>query len=163
MKVLISARKTAGGADETNAHASAASEDIVRTPFIEVLRTATLLILVLPRVPGTVGLISTQELALMRPDAVVVNVARGGIVDERAIVAALSKRQIHGYATDVFEQEPASSETDSALFAAEARGLNLVLSPHLAWSSDLTKVNIRRTLQENVRHWLEGRDSNRVV
>lgn len=99
----------------------------------------------------------------MRPDAVIVNIARGGIVNEEAVVTALSSRQVFGYGTDVFTREPAGSDVDSVLLSKEVRGLNLTLTSHLAWCSDMTIQNVQRKVHENVRAFVEGEGGHVVV
>ncbi|KAK2024122.1 hypothetical protein LX32DRAFT_731646 [Colletotrichum zoysiae] len=150
MEVLVAARKDAGAA-------------VPRVPFDEVLRRATVLFLVVPLTPDTRGLVSGRELALMRPDAVVVNVGRGGTVDEAALLAALRAGGIAGAATDVFEVEPAGSGRDSVLLGEAARGVNLTLTPHLAWCADQTRVNIRRVVGENIGLFASGEKGANVV
>ncbi|KAF9872769.1 glycerate dehydrogenase [Colletotrichum karsti] len=162
MQVLVAARKTAPSSTPltngtTAAHAKA------RTPFDEVLRRATTLFLVVPLTPETKNLIGAEELSTMRSDAVVINVGRGGTVDERALLAALRERRLYGAATDVYEVEPAGSGEDSVLLGEEARGVNLTLTPHLAWCADQTRVNIRRVVGENVRGFVRGEKGGNVV
>jgi phosphoglycerate dehydrogenase-like enzyme len=128
-----------------------------------VLRRSTVLFLCAPLEASTRGLVGAPELAAMRADAVLVNPARGGLVDERAVLEALRARRIWGYGTDAFATEPAGSDADSVLLGEEARALNLVLTPHLAWISDTTKGNVRDMVAVNVRSWVEGKDRNRVV
>ncbi|MBW3562491.1 MAG: phosphoglycerate dehydrogenase [Actinobacteria bacterium] len=82
----------------------------------------------LPRNPETVGLIGARELDLMKPSARLVNVARGGIVDEAALADALRDGTIAGAALDVFDSEPA---TESPLFELD----NVVVTPHLGAST----------------------------
>lgn len=81
-----------------------------RTDFTTALQTSTVVVLTLPLSPSTTNLISTPELALMRPDALLINVSRGGIVDEVALVEALREKKIAGVATDVYIEEPAGRE-----------------------------------------------------
>ncbi|KAL2004126.1 hypothetical protein VTN02DRAFT_6590 [Thermoascus thermophilus] len=150
MQVLISARK---GAQQT--------DDEQRTPFDEVIRRSTVLFLALPRTPATVNLISTPELRSMSRLAVLVNVSRGGIVDEAALVTALQEGWIAGAATDVFAREPAGPDT-SPLLGEETRDLNLTVSPHMAWLAEKTWANLRVMAKENVEGWCAGRPS-RVV
>ena len=71
-------------------------------PFNEVLQQATVIVLSLPRTPQTLNLLSAAEFEMMHPYAVLINIARGGIVDEAALVQALKEQRIAGYATDVF-------------------------------------------------------------
>ncbi|KAI3401148.1 hypothetical protein diail_294 [Diaporthe ilicicola] len=162
MKVMISQRKgDDGGApapirEPIATNGFQADEPPARLPFADVLGQATVVFLALPLTPQTAGLVSAAELGLMRPDAVVVNVSRGGIVDEAAVVAALQARRVFGYATDVFAREPAGGAADSALLGEGARGLNLTLTGHLAWFSGTTMSNQVRRVKENLRAFLDG-------
>lgn len=81
-----------------------------RVEFITALKTSTVVVLTVSLSPSTTNLISAPELALMRPDALLINVSRGGTVDEAALVKALRGRQIAGAATDVYVKEPAGRE-----------------------------------------------------
>lgn len=149
MKVVVAARKGEATPDG-------------RVSFDEALRTATVLVLCCPRSPETVGLISGPELAIMRGDVVLINVARGGIVDEAALVAALEVGQIAGAGVDVFDREPASPET-SPLLRKETQGLNLVTTPHTAWIAMETTRNYQRVLQENIEGYILGKvEADRV-
>ncbi|KAK7732253.1 hypothetical protein SLS53_008542 [Cytospora paraplurivora] len=131
-----------------------------RLPFPTILSRSTIIFLSLPLTPTTTNTISTPELRLMRPDAVVVNVSRGGIVDEPAVVEALTSRQVFGYGTDVFAREPAGGAEDSVLLGTEARGLNLTLTGHLAWFSGTTLLNQVRRVRENLRAYLDGDEAS---
>lgn len=142
MKILVAARKCAVPSDG-------------RMPFNEALKIATVVVLCCPRSPETLGLIGTSELALMQSDALLINVSRGGIVDETALVEALRRGQIAGAGVDVFEEEPASADT-SPLLRKEADDLNLVLTPHTAWVSKDTTTNLQRVLQENIEGFILG-------
>lgn len=89
-----------------------------------------------------------------------INVSRGGIVDELAVLRALQARDhLFGYATDVFAVEPAGNEEDSALLREEARGLNLIVTGHLAWVSQKTLANQKGRVGENLKRFVEGTDS----
>ncbi|KAI2621162.1 hypothetical protein GGR54DRAFT_647215 [Hypoxylon sp. NC1633] len=152
MRVLVSDRK---GAVEPPPEG--------RTPFDALIRESSVVALCLPRSRDTLRLISDPELAAMRRCAVLVNVSRGGIVDERALVAALRRRQIAGYATDVYELEPAGPE-NSALVGPDTAGLNLVTTPHVAWCAEDTNANYNTALKENISGWLStGRPKYPVV
>ncbi|KAI8653560.1 hypothetical protein NCS55_01343100 [Fusarium keratoplasticum] len=151
MKVLVAARKEGGsGTGDT------------RIAFDEVLRRATVLFITLPLTPQTRNTIGSEELQTMRRDAVLINVGRGGLVDETALVQALRQRLIHGAATDVFEHEPAGSDQDSVLLSEEAKELNLTLTPHLAWCADQTTVNMQQIIIENLKEFLRGGRKNVV-
>ncbi|HWC34368.1 MAG TPA: phosphoglycerate dehydrogenase [Mycobacteriales bacterium] len=94
----------------------------------EVLAQSDFVSIHLPKTKETAGLIGERELGLMKPDAILVNAARGGLVDEHALAQALKEGRIRGAAVDVFATEPC---TDSPLFA-EPRA---VVTPHLGAST----------------------------
>ncbi|OCK82033.1 glycerate dehydrogenase [Lepidopterella palustris CBS 459.81] len=158
MTVLIAARKS-----PTDPSELPPSNHEDRVPFDEVLRRSTVLVLCLPRTPETLNLISTSELQSMSPHAILINIARGGIVDEHALVTALQKGWIAGAATDVLAVEPAKSVDDSPLLGEQAKELNITVSPHLAWFSQRTMVNLSQIQKETVEGWVEGHEINVIV
>lgn len=95
----------------------------------EILEVADFLTIHLPKTPDTIGLINTTSLARMKPTARVVNVARGGIVDEQALADAVRDGVIAGAALDVFDTEPM---TESPLFDLPS----VIVTPHLGASTD---------------------------
>lgn len=101
----------------------------------ELLRGADFLVLVLPLTPENRHAIGAKELAQMKPSAILVNIARGGIVDDSALAAALSGGRLAGAGLDVFEHEPA---LHPALLALD----NAVLTPHIASAS----IDTRRAM-----------------
>jgi phosphoglycerate dehydrogenase-like enzyme len=99
-----------------------------------------------PLVPETVDLIDRQAIATMRPGAIVVNVARGGIVDEDALVEALADGRLSGAGLDSYVREPLP--LDSPLLRAD----NLILSPHAAhYSHDSYRETIRKAVTDVAR------------
>lgn len=109
----------------------------------ELLRRADHLILVLPFTAANRHAIGAPELALMKPSAVLVNVARGGIVDDAALAQALRDKTLAAAALDVFEGEPAVHPDLLALDKA-------VLSPHIASASEDTRRAMARLAADNV-------------
>jgi phosphoglycerate dehydrogenase-like enzyme len=95
-------------------------------PLDELLATADIISLHVPSTPATRHLIDSAALEKMKPTAVLINTARGPLVDEQALVAALRANRILGAGLDVFEKEPPS--TDHPLFALP----NVVVTPHIA-------------------------------
>ncbi|KAE8353632.1 D-isomer specific 2-hydroxyacid dehydrogenase [Aspergillus coremiiformis] len=157
MKVLISERKNPGS---TSSSSSPGSED--RTPFDTVIKQSTVLFLAIPLHETTRNLISTPELDAMSHHAVLINVSRGGVVDEEALVNALRERKIAGAATDVFFKEPAGPE-NSPLLAEGTEDLNLVVTPHLAWLAQRTTEGHKKLLKDAVDGWFTGNRYNVVV
>jgi len=94
----------------------------------EVLATSDVISLHVPLTDATRHMINAEQLALMRPGSVLVNAARGGVVDEAALAQAMQSGHIAGAALDVFETEPLSAEA-AQIFAGLS---NLILTPHIA-------------------------------
>ncbi len=109
----------------------------------QLLRDSDFLMLVLPLTPQTRHAIGAPELKLMKPTAVLINVARGGIVDDKALTAALRERRLAGAALDVFEGEP-------ALYPGLLELDNVVLSPHIASASTETRRAMTALAVDNV-------------
>ncbi len=110
-----------------------------------------------PLTKETYHLISTEELAAMKPSAYLINVTRGGIVDEPALVEALKSGQIAGAALDVVENEPLSP--DSPLWDAP----NFILTPHRAGASQHRPQMIVDYFLQNLERYLKGEKPNNVV
>ena len=138
-----------------------------RVDFITALKTSTVIVITAPLSPSTTNLISASEFALMRPDALLINVSRGGIVDEMELIKALKERKIAGAATDVYVEEPAGRENMLVRAAEEWKdnselGGRLVLSPHVAWFAGSSTEKLRRTVVMNVEAWARGEELNLV-
>jgi (S)-sulfolactate dehydrogenase len=105
-----------------------------------------------PLTPFTRGLIGRWTFARIKPGAVLINAARGGIVDETALIEALRSGRLGGAALDVFEQEPLSAEA-----AARFQDLpNLVLTPHVAGPTVESNGRVSALIADNVRRVLHG-------
>ncbi|KAI0543017.1 glycerate dehydrogenase [Xylaria digitata] len=133
-----------------------------RVPFETVIRECSVLIVCLPRSPETLNLISEAEFHQMKPYSLLINVSRGGIVDEKALISALKERRIAGAGTDVYSQEPAEPG-NNVLLTPDTAELNLVTTPHLAWYADETLDNYSRTCGENIAEFVTiGRPKHQV-
>lgn len=115
----------------------------------EVLRDADFVSLHSPATPETHHLINAQRLALMKSSAFLINTARGDIVDEAALVAALKAKRIAGAALDVFEREP---QVSPDLLTME----NVVLLPHLGSATQETRVAMGLRALENLEAFFAG-------
>ncbi|HEX3929187.1 MAG TPA: phosphoglycerate dehydrogenase [Nocardioides sp.] len=113
------------------------------------LRESDFLSVHLPKTPETIGLIGADELAKTKSSLVLVNAARGGIVDEQALYAALKEGQIAAAGIDVYAKEPC---TDSPLFELE----NVVATPHLGASTDEAQEKAGIAVAKSVRLALSG-------
>jgi phosphoglycerate dehydrogenase-like enzyme len=133
-----------------------------RTSFQDTLKTCTILMVTCPLTPLTSSMIGVSELRSMRFDAILINVARGGIVVEEALIEALREKWIAGAATDVFTEEPAQTE-NSVLVRGGNSVPNLVLSPHVAWYARSSIEKLRATVQANVEAFVRGEPINLVT
>lgn len=109
-----------------------------------------------PLLPQTTHYISTAELALMKPTAILVNASRGPVVDEKALVQALKGKKIAGAGLDVYEKEP---EVDLDLL----RMKNVVLVPHIASASLETRLRMATMAAENLVAGLTGKRPPNLV
>ncbi|GAA0549699.1 D-2-hydroxyacid dehydrogenase [Halorubrum ejinorense] len=116
----------------------------------ELLARSDYLVLACPLVEATRGLIGTEELMSMRSDAVLVNVARGEVVEESALETALQQSRIRGAALDVFEKEPLPQE--SPLWDLS----NAVITPHMAGSTPKYADRVGSLFEENYRRYAAG-------
>jgi len=129
---------------------SPALDGVPRLSLNELFRSADVISLHCPLTAQTEGLVSAERLALMKPHALLLNTARGGLIDEAALRAALDSGVLAGAALDVLSTEPPSAE--HPLLAAK----NCVLTPHLAWTSLPARQRLLATTVDNVRSILAG-------
>jgi len=130
-----------------------------RVSFEQVLAEADVLSLHLPLTPVTRNLIGANELACMKPSAILINSARGGVVDELALVEALRAGLIAGAAVDVLTTEPPPA--DHPLLSATIP--NLLVTPHIAWASRQAQQRMADEVVENIAAFLRGELRNRIV
>jgi glycerate dehydrogenase len=123
------------------------------------LREADVLSLHCPLTPATTNMISTRELSLMKPDALLVNTARGGLIDSAALVDALRTGKIGGAAIDVLPQEPPTDGNP----LVDPGIPNLILTPHNAWSAKEARQRCLDEVAANIADFLKGGTRNRVV
>jgi glycerate dehydrogenase len=128
--------------------------------FEEVLRQADVLTLHVPLSDDTRLLIGEREIGLMKPDAVLINCARGGVVDETALTNALDSDRLAGAGFDVLTQEP--PEQGHPLLALADRP-NFILTPHVAWASRQAMQELADQLIENIEAFVAGKMKNRLV
>lgn len=132
-----------------------------RIAFDDVLRQSDVLVVLCPLSPETRNLISTDELALMKPNSLLVNCARGGIVDERALAVALRNGRIAGAGVDVLADEPPRNGGPLLDLAAEGCP-QLIITPHVAWASEESLQVLVEQLIGNIEAWVEGHPRNLV-
>ncbi|HEX8168108.1 MAG TPA: hydroxyacid dehydrogenase [Beijerinckiaceae bacterium] len=123
---------------------------VVRLDLDELIATADVVSLHVPLTPGTRSLVGGAALARMKPGAVLINAARGGVVEEAAVAEALREGRLGGAALDVFEEEPLSAKR-AKMFAGCP---NLILTPHVAGVTQEANVRVSWATAENVRRHL---------
>jgi D-3-phosphoglycerate dehydrogenase / 2-oxoglutarate reductase len=123
----------------------------------ELLADLDILSLHAPATAETRHFINSQSLRKMKPTAMVVNTARGGLIDEQALADALSEGVISGAALDVFEHEPLAE-------TSPLRGApNLLLSPHAAWYSSSSLARLQSLAAEDIERLLSGRPPRHTI
>jgi glycerate dehydrogenase len=130
-----------------------------RTAFETVLREADVISLHCPLNDATRGMIGETELKQMKPDAVLINTARGGLVDEAALARALKEGWIGGAGFDVLSKEP-PREGNPLL---EIDQPNFILTPHVAWASARAMQALLDQLTGNIEAFARGEPRNRVA
>lgn len=123
----------------------------------ELLSSADIVSLHCPLTAETKGMIGKEQLAQMKKTAFLINTARGGVVDQDALAAALSDGQIAGAALDVFDKEPPLPEDHPLLHAP-----NTIVTPHIGFASVESLEQRADIVFENLYSWLEGRQLNAV-
>ncbi|SDE82694.1 (S)-sulfolactate dehydrogenase [Salipiger thiooxidans] len=130
-------------------------QDVRRCDLGTLLASADVISLHVPLTPETRGLVGPEAIASMKPGAVVINTARGGIVDEAALAEGLRSGRLGGAALDVFETEPLTAEAAERFAGLE----NLVLTPHVAGVTQEANVRVSAITVENVLRELAHADA----
>lgn len=137
-----------------------ASHDEDRLPLDALLQSSDVVSLHCPLTPYTRHLIGERELALMKPGALLINVGRGGLVDEAALLKALANGRLGGAGFDVASVEPPPQ--DHPLMQA-LQYPNFILTPHVAWASEESMQRLADQLIDNINAFAEGRRQHRLV
>jgi glycerate dehydrogenase len=140
-------------------HPSRRKKDVVLTPFDQVLVESDVLSLHCPLTPATRGMIGAAELRKMKRSALLINTARGGLVDEAELARALEEGIIAGAGVDVLSVEP--PEEGNPLLGL--RLPNFILTPHVAWASDQAMQVLADQLIDNIESWEAGKPQNLVT
>ncbi len=145
MNILVSTRTPR--ADRDGIHFTTQADLLANSDFVS---------LNLPLTPGTHHLINAATLAQMKPTAYLINTARGGLVDEAALIHALTTHQLAGAGLDVQEVEPLP-ET-SPLYTLD----NVIVTPHMGWRGLETRQRLVHLVGENIAAYLSGKPLNNV-
>ncbi|WP_435626702.1 D-2-hydroxyacid dehydrogenase [Candidatus Ferrigenium straubiae] len=147
MRVLVAERK-----DATAIRAG-------RVPFNQMLEESDAVSLHCPLTPETRNLIAEPELRRMKPTAILLNLARGGVVDEAALAQALREKRIGGAGVDVLTNEPPRAGNP----LLEAAGANCILTPHVAWASQQSLARLAGEIILNIEAFYRSESRNRIV
>jgi len=124
--------------------------------FKQLLKESDFITLHLPLTASTKGLIGAKELSLVKPQVHIINTARGGLIDEPALVKAIREKRVAGAAVDVFCEEPATS---SVLFESD----NIIVTPHLGASTTEAQVMVARDVATQIVDVLKGQPARYAV
>lgn len=148
MKILVATSDMAMASDE---------EGIQFCSRDELLKQADVVSIHCPLTEETAGIINKETLALMKPNAFLLNVARGAIVVEADLAAALNSGRIAGAGVDVLSSEP--PKADNPLLGAK----NCIITPHIAWAPVESRIRLVDLAVDNLEHYLKGSPINVVT
>ena len=137
----------------TSTSGAVRKEDYPQMSLEELLSWADVVSVHCPLTPTTKGLIGEKELQLMKPTSIIINVARGGIINEEALAKALNNKTIAGAGLDVFSREPLHA---SPLYDIDDK-YSLVASPHTAWAADVARKELIRRIAENIKEYIDSK------
>jgi glycerate dehydrogenase len=149
MEVLVAARP--GAAEAPASH---------RVPLEQLLPQADIVSLHCALTPQTKNLINNETLRLMKPSAILINTARGALVEETALIQALREQRLAGAALDVITEEPPAA--DHPIIVAASALDNLLVTPHTAWSARQARERLLSEVAENISAFLAGKDRNLI-
>ena len=130
--------------------------DVEQVPFEELLRRSDVVSMHCPLNEDSDGMMDAAAFAKMKQGAIFINTARGGLVDENALRAALDSGHLMGAGVDVLRVEPMAA--DCPLLGAP----KCIITPHIAWAGVETRHRLMGIVAENIRCWLAGTPQNRV-
>ena len=134
-------------------------EGVEFTPFEQVLAESDVISLHCPLTPATRNLIGLNEFRKMKRNALLINTARGGLVDEQALIQALHEGLIAGAGFDVLTTEPPKNGHP----LLDVRRPNFILTPHVAWASDGAMQFLADQLIDNIEKWASGKPQHLVT
>jgi glycerate dehydrogenase len=149
MEVLVAARP--GAAKPPASH---------RVPLEQLLPQADIVSLHCALTPQTKNLINNETLRLMKPSAILINTARGALVEETALIQALREQRLAAAALDVITEEPPAA--DHPIIVAASALDNLLVTPHTAWSARQARERLLSEVAENISAFLAGTDRNLI-
>lgn len=133
---------------------------VQRYPLEKILKHSDYISLHCPLSDLTKELINSKSLLKIKPTATLINLARGPVVNEKAVSLALRKNKLAFYATDVLEQEPPSK--NNPLFLKSIRH-KVLITPHVAWASQESRQNLINEITKNIQSFKKGKIRNKII
>ncbi|MDP9898065.1 2-hydroxyacid dehydrogenase [Variovorax ginsengisoli] len=128
------------------------------------MASADAIVVSLPLTAQTTGIVGAEALAAMRPDAVILNVGRGPVIDEQALYDALAQRRIGGAVIDTWYRYPTPEQAECAPSQLDFESLpNLLMTPHMSGWTAGTVRRRQETMADNIQRWIEGRPLANVL
>ena len=143
---------------QSRTHHDGIAEYIEQVTQEELLRRSDIVVLHCPLNDSTRGMINAEKLAMMKPTALLVNVARGPVVVEKDLAAALENGVIAGAAIDVFDKEPPLDTVSPILHAP-----NCLVTPHVAFATQQSMSLRAEIVFDNLAKWMEGHQINTIL
>lgn len=159
MRVLAARRPYRGAASDSGQQYSDDTDLVTRVPLGDLLQRADIVSLHCPLTEETNNLIDAHALRMMRNDALLINTARGGLVDSAALVESIRNAEIGGAGIDVLRQEPPTGPEpliDNDLD-------NLIVTPHIAWAAREARQRAIDEMGANIAAFLRGEERNRIA
>ena len=141
------------------AHKGSSGLGTLYTPWNEVLETSDIITLHSPLTKDTRNMLGMEEFERMKRKPIIVNTARGGLVDEESLIKALDRDLISGIGFDVVDGEP-PAPNNPLLLAAPRH--NVIITPHVAWASDEAQQILADQLIDNIENFVAGQPTNLV-
>ncbi len=132
-------------------------KNVICTDLTTVLAESDILSLHCPLNKESENLINKDTIALMKDGAILINTARGAVVNEEDAACALKSGKLAGIGTDVLQKEPMSP--DCPLYGAE----NCIITPHIAWAAKETRERLLKIVEDNIKGFIEGNIKNNVA
>lgn len=148
---------SAFGAEVYGYNRSRKAANVTYTDLDTLLATCDIVSVHLPLTSETRGLLSREKLSLMKPGAILINTARGGVIDNAALADLLKEGRIAGAGIDVYDGEPPLKEDDPLLSAP-----NTVLTPHVGFFTEEAMTRRAVIVMDNLRAYLAGKQENRI-
>lgn len=131
--------------------------EIRKAELNQLFRECDIVSLHCPLTEATRNLVNAERLAMMKPTAIVINTARGPLVNEQDLADALNNRKIYAAGVDVLSTEP--PRADNPLLTAR----NCFITPHIAWATSAARERLQTIMLENIKAYLDGKPVNNVV